>query len=186
VSILRILWLLIPTHVVCRAGQVLITENLGGPALHTTGDGVSADAAVLNDVLYFAASDSFYYGHGGELWRSDGTAEGTWMVKDTVPGSAGIGGSGFTTVGSKVFFVATDPVAGKELCVTDGTAAGTQMVRDITAGSGGSTIERLTALGGRLLFRTTTAAAGTELWISDGTSAGTGMLKDINPGTMAP
>src|SRR5436189_6315325 len=35
-----------------------------------------------------------YYGHhdaehGAELWRSDGTTGGTWMVKDVRPGPAG-------------------------------------------------------------------------------------------------
>ena len=35
--------------------------------------------------FYFGASDGV---HGWELWRSDGTARGTRMVKDISPGTA--------------------------------------------------------------------------------------------------
>ena len=41
----------------------------------------------LTDVgvtLYFAAKDGI---HGNELWESDGTADGTFMVMDIRPGS---------------------------------------------------------------------------------------------------
>src|SRR5437660_2031348 len=38
---------------------------------------------VINGVAYFSAMDE----HGAELWRSDGSAEGTWLVKDIVPGA---------------------------------------------------------------------------------------------------
>ena len=39
----------------------------------------------LNNVMYFAATDGLQ-AHGRELWRSDGTAAGTSMVKDIAPG----------------------------------------------------------------------------------------------------
>ncbi len=178
----RILTLLLCACFTARGGQVLTVENLGGPALLTTTGNLGTDAAILNGILYFAGADSGYYGHGGELWRSDGTDAGTWMVKDFVPGTEGIGGSSFTTAGDRVFFLATNPAAGKELWITDGTADGTRMVRDLTPGSGSSTIEKLTALGSRLIFRMTTAVYGAELWTSDGTAPGTVMLKDIYTG----
>src|SRR5215470_13490796 len=37
----------------------------------------------LDGALYFHASDGI---HGSELWRSDGTAAGTFMLSDVCPG----------------------------------------------------------------------------------------------------
>ena len=42
--------------------------------------------AKLDGTLYFAADDGE---HGAELWRSDGTADGTTLVEDIAPGSGG-------------------------------------------------------------------------------------------------
>jgi ELWxxDGT repeat protein len=36
----------------------------------------------VGDTLYFAADDG---SHGTELWRTDGTRAGTWLVKDINP-----------------------------------------------------------------------------------------------------
>ena len=49
----------------------------------------SSKPAGLIDVggtVYFSADDGV---HGPELWKSDGTAAGTVMVKDIVPGGVG-------------------------------------------------------------------------------------------------
>ena len=50
-----------------------------------------------------------------ELWRSNGTAAGTFPVADIVPGSAGSDPRWLTKVGGTLFFSATGPSGGREL-----------------------------------------------------------------------
>lgn len=87
----------------------------------------------------------------------------------------------YTTVGSKVFFVASEPLTGKELYVSDGTPNGTILI-DINPGKGSSTPANLIEMNGVLYFTATDgpqSSSGTELWRSDGTPTGTMMVKDI-------
>jgi uncharacterized delta-60 repeat protein len=122
--------------------------------------------------MYFAANDGV---HGTELWRSDGTAGGTTMVADIVPGSTGSSPSQLTVAGGHVFFT----TAAGGLWVTDGTAAGTAELSTVTPASSAT----ITAVGNRVFYAATDATAGLELWSSDGTAAGTGRVADIDPGT---
>jgi ELWxxDGT repeat protein len=135
--------------------------------------------AALGGVLYFAAGDG---AAGEELWRSDGTAAGTFLVKDINPGAAGSQPRGLTAAGGKLFFVADDGVHGREPWVSDGTAAGTRLLADIVPGAGSSVPQALRAVGSRLVFNAFEPAHGRELWVSDGTPAGTRLLQDIAPG----
>ncbi|MFO0845224.1 MAG: ELWxxDGT repeat protein, partial [Gemmataceae bacterium] len=101
----------------------------------------------VNGTLYFSAYD----GQGNELWKSDGTAAGTSMVKDIYPGY--FGGSVYpnssnptqlTNVNGTLYFSANDGTTGEELWKSDGTAAGTIPVADINPGSGASSPQKLT------------------------------------------
>ena len=76
---------------------------------------------------FFAASDAE---HGEELWVTDGTAEGTHMVKDIVPGSGSSNPSYLGRLNDKVLFSAYTEDAGQETWVSDGTEAGTFMLVD--------------------------------------------------------
>ncbi|MBO63172.1 MAG: hypothetical protein CMA94_00120 [Euryarchaeota archaeon] len=56
--------------------------------------------------------------NGKELWKSDGTASGTVMVKDIHSGNTGSSASWpdyFTAVGSTLYFQAEDGANGLEL-----------------------------------------------------------------------
>jgi len=113
--------------------------------------------------LAFAATDSARV-HGQELWFTDGTAAGTRMVKDILPGSGNSQPRGLTEVSGRLYFTADDGVHGAELWTSDGTAAGTHMVQDINPGAASSTPAGMTAAGGLLFFSADDGLTGRELW----------------------
>lgn len=143
------------------------------------------DFVVFKDELYFIATDG---PHGLEIWKSDGTADGTVMLKDIYPGANGyltpeFNFPYFTELNDKLYFAANDGVHGFELWETDGTEAGTQMVKDISADNiYGSNPEHLIAFDGKLYFAGRDDADGYEIFSSDGTAAGTSVVKDIVSG----
>ncbi len=135
----------------------------------------------LSGFLYFTANDGV---NGVELWRSDGTASGTVMVKDinaTAPGASS-SPSGLTVFADSLVFSANDGVNGVELWRSDGTPAGTTMVRDIDPGPSHGSPYGFFPHGGALYFTATQALSGFELWRTDGTGPGTIQVADINPG----
>jgi ELWxxDGT repeat protein len=133
----------------------------------------------MGGVLYFTSSDGI---HGTELWRTDGTAAGTRMVKDVCPGSCASWIFRLAAWGSALYFSADDGAHGTELWKSDGTEAGTVLVKDLTPGLAGSTPADFFEAGGDLYFSAFQEATGRELWKTDGTAAGTGLFVDLWPG----
>lgn len=119
---------------------------------------------------------------GRELWQSDGTEEGTRMLKNINEDPNVSGGDSDPVVLTKfknlVFFAATDAIHGRKLWVTDGTEEGTRFFKDIILSNGNAHI----IFEDKLFFVAYDEIHGFELWVSDGTSEGTRLLMDINPG----
>src|SRR5262249_42210685 len=105
----------------------------------------------VDGMILFAASDPV---SGCELWRSDGPAAGTALVKDITPGTADSLPAYFVPrdVNGTLFFAASDPAHGTELWRSDGTEAGTVLVKDINPGPDGSDPDWLANLDGALYF----------------------------------
>ena len=103
----------------------------------------------VGDELFFASPTA---NHGIELWKSDGTAEGTVMVRDIRLGDGNSGPADLTEVGGVLYFRANDGTNGTELWKSDGTPEGTVLVKDITPGGIGSNPTNLTASNGLLFF----------------------------------
>ena len=76
--------------------------NNGNPSLLTN----------VNGTLFFTANDGV---HGVELWKSDGTANGTVMVKDILFSSAWSDPKSLTAANGLLYFSATDQFNGREL-----------------------------------------------------------------------
>jgi ELWxxDGT repeat protein len=160
-------------------------------------DGLGPTAAV-GRTLYFAAGDPV---HGVELWKSDGTADGTALVKDVNPGpgsqstGAARGDSyprEITAVAGTVFFAACDGTTGWGLWRSDGTEAGTTHLdgidpRPLPAPGRGADgclvpnreIRDLTDFGGLLYFLADDGGERLGLWRSDGTSPGTFLVRAV-------
>lgn len=84
--------------------------------------------------VLFTAGDSI---HGVQLWTSDGTPQGTRLMKQINPAGWAFPNSlatTFTPFDGKVYFPAQDPDHGYELWRSDGTTAGTQLVVDASPG----------------------------------------------------
>ena len=138
--------------------------------------------------LFFSA---FSTNTGNELFKSDGTAGGTHLVKDICPDGGNCCGNSnhsypgnFVIVDSLLYFMACDGIHGRELWKTDGTESGTNLVIDLTEGEESSTISEQTAFKGRLYFVYDDGDDnhGNELWCTDGTVEGTFLVKDIATG----
>lgn len=173
-----------------KAGTVMVKDI----NIYNNVSDSSSDAAMLTDVngvLYFRCNN---IDNGYELWKSDGTANGTVMIKDIYTGNNinGLPNSSvpysLTNVNGTLFFAAGDAINGTELWKSDGTAAGTVIVGGRTGAQNSiGSYPNMTNVNGILYY----AGYGqsnnrdVELWKSDGTDAGTVLVKDIFPGNNA-
>ena len=146
--------------------------------------GLNLGIGVSDYTQYLAVGNKFYFigktsEEGNELWVSDGTTNGTTLVKDITAGSGGTKFSNFTEMGGNLYFVADDGINGRELWVSDGTNAGTKLLKNIASGSQSAfnslySANFFVSFKNKLYFSATIDAfASTELWVTDGTSAGT-------------
>ncbi len=151
--------------------------------LNFHGDSDPQNFVPFQNGFFFTAQYGAENNWGRELWYSDGTPEGFFIVKDIYPGSSTSNPNNLTNVNNILYFTADDGVHGAELWKSDGTENGTVMVKDIHLFDNNdyNGPRNLIALNGMLLFSADDGNNGYELWKSDGTEAGTVMVKDISP-----
>lgn len=181
------------------AGSILLAENqpaavlvpMGGKLYYRTGSGPArtdgtpegtgrvhpslplyemTGLTAIGGTLYFSASHNSRVG----LWKSDGTAAGTVLVKELADYHNAPPFT-FTEWNGGIYFrVSVGNYLGsqRQLWKTDGTTAGT--VRVDTLPEGGGHIQDVVAAGGHLFYTTSKG----ELWKTDGTTAGAELLLD--------
>lgn len=151
---------------------------------NTSYESANTDApyAILNNVMYFAANDGT---HGNELWRSDGTALGTYMVADIEPGFQGSNPSEIVASANKIIFVCGNAAINHyALWASDGTAAGTTLIKDnIQVGNGVNNQHYLTNVSGSVYFFVSYLP---QLWKTNGTAESTVLVKDFSASAQAP
>ncbi|MGG9971831.1 hypothetical protein ACQ33O_08580 [Ferruginibacter sp. SUN002] len=138
----------------------------------------STTIAKVNNKLIFIGNDNFVT--GPEPWVSDGTVEGTFMLKDINTGGTGSNTTAVQNIHLRfndqyVFFVAASPT-GNALWRTDGTVSGTiQLTLDgVYSGtnySGGG----FCAISNQ---RTFWINDNSKLYVTDGSPAGTSLLRN--------
>jgi len=104
----------------------------------------------LDNRLLFLADDAALV---RELWVSDGTAAGTFIVL----GGASSTIDALAVVRGRAFFSASDPQHGRELWRSDGTPEGTSLFADVDPGPSSSSPIQFTAAGDTLFFVATDA-----------------------------
>lgn len=137
---------------------------------------------VMDSIMYFSANGG---STGLELWRTNGTAAGTYLVKDICIGSRNSSPTSFYNFNGKVFFLANDSIHGRELWCSDGTTAGTTMFKDVLPGLDSSGISSVYVCSemNRFFFSARTNLLDSKVWVSDGTAVGTSVLSS---GTSGP
>lgn len=141
------------------------------------------DIIAYEGAYYFAANDGI---HGEELWKTDGTPEGTFIVHEVGAGVKSSYPSNLTTLNGKLYFKAYSGVYDIELWRTDGSESGTELVYGFAyppqGNSYGYSLSEIVVANGNLYFLGYELDTGAELWKSDGTTAGTVIVADSIPG----
>ncbi|MFW9881328.1 MAG: hypothetical protein ACFFG0_50330, partial [Candidatus Thorarchaeota archaeon] len=143
------------------------------------------DFVMCNGILYFRAMNqstkSAAYDNN-ELWRSDGTESGTYLVKEIYFGDRGGYPNELTVYNDIVYFIAADGLNGYELWRSDGTDVGTYIVKDLYPGTGLGASGGLIVYNDLLFFRGGNSTIGLELYKTNGTEEGTELVIDLNTG----
>jgi large repetitive protein len=151
-------------------GQVLFSLDVnGGPPQLIVREQFGDPGVLYNGALYMAAPAGL---NGIELWRSDGTFDGTTFA-DLNPGNASSLTSHTLALAGDFIIFAGQIGTGRGIFRTDGTVGGTELLLPLPP-----SIElldtRLTQFGNRVVFVLHQAGAiNSELWITDGTQNGT-------------
>src|SRR6185436_8570243 len=163
------------------AAGTYMTKDLNPINSGFNGDSSAWIYWTVGDICIFSAVDG-NAGFNRKLYRSDGTAGGTYLLADIYPGASDVTNASRTNA-DRTYMVWESSQQGasgpRHLYVTDGTTAGTVRLKTFL-----SFCQNFMAMDGVMYFRANdgSAAGGTELWRTNGTVAGTYRYADINPG----
>ncbi|MCP3102986.1 HYR domain-containing protein [Myxococcus sp. K15C18031901] len=163
-----------------QAGTVMVKDVMPDNA-----DGYDGPFELLSTgtLLYFKTQGIEDYRY--LLWRSDGTAQGTFRLLSLQSSPSTSGGVPHVVVDGTLYFAQWDAQTGQELWRSDGTVAGTTRVTDLRPGTQDSLPRNLVAQGTRLWFTADDENRRAQVWVSDGTAQGTRRVTTSSPDTFS-
>jgi ELWxxDGT repeat protein len=147
----------------------LVKKIFEGTEDAVSGIGLKESAAILKDKLYFIAQDA---DSKGEIWRTDGTSDGTEKVTNFINGRA----VRLTTVGDFIYFIITTGNEINEIWKTDGSSVGTSLIKSITGSNWIPSFQG--KCNNVFVFTLAYQPEGAKVWRSDGTLQGTFVLTE--------
>ena len=154
------------------AGTTLVKDIVPGGS--TAGANPQRLTNVNGTLFFFAKKPS---AARFDLWKSDGTASGTVLVKDFGNEIGYYNVPKLTNANGTLFFFAPESAGQTKLWKSDGTTTGTIPVKNTVWTSLSDSIQE--NVNGTFYFAANDGTTGRELWKSDGTSTGTTLVKDI-------
>ncbi len=148
--------------------------------------GFSVQINSINGAALFMANDGV---NGYSLWKTDGTSNGTVLVKDLVPGyndDINIFNLFIYKTLNQVYFSVTNNSNYDDLWQSDGTTNGTFTVNSLNNNLEfylkNSSLMNSNTSGNNFFFPAYDKQGGIELWKTDGTPSGLLRVKDISTG----
>ena len=165
-------------------GRLWRTQGTGVEALTAEGSGAVKELVAAGGTAFFSTSPAS--GSSPELWKTDGTVQGTVPVGDLWPGSARGSPKTLRTWRGELLFTAATAGDRTGLWKTNGTPAGTTVLKDWPAASD-IPHDRFygdpTAVGPVLFFKAPDSEGRPEVWRTDGTAAGARAMAPLNSRT---
>ncbi len=130
----------------------------------TASSQIYASAELDGELIFSAQTPEL----GNELYVTDGTAVGTRLIKDIMPGPSHGNPTDLVRFGNDIYFTAEGPQTGRELWRTDGTSVGTVLVADIVPGPDSSAPYLPVVFGSHLYFTVNAGDGSSAIWRTDG------------------
>ncbi len=170
-----ICWAFIPSAIGQRVKKIKNINKRVSSQYSTEHSPTGVQIASIDSVFFFAMGNKKY---GTELWRSNGTASGTYMVKDIFPGDYDSFPDQFLSHQGILYFTARTE-AGRFLWRSDGTEEGTFVIQKFD--SSDFILSRILSGEENFYFRVELSSGGVSLWKSNGTESGTEIIENIDP-----
>lgn len=152
-------------------GSVFLVKD-GNPG---SGSTFPQELTKADDLIFYRGGSA-----GRQLWRTDGTEAGTFLLTEIIGTNQIIQPGSLKTQGNKVWFLVRKNTGETELWISDGTVAGTAMATEVPTSINFQDRFEAFFLGEKYIYLSLDAETAGGEWIAtDGTAAGTELLLNL-------